>query len=155
MPESLPQKPPKSQKEIGRPRLKNYVTENRERFVRYLSAGIKQPGAPILLGVEIEHFVVFDDGRPVSYERHDSALGIREVLEYLSAFYPDRAYGTQGDLFSLPSAPIVVPAPQSGIAALPAAPAARPSAPAYDLSGRRIVPNAKGIYIIDGKKVVK
>lgn len=81
--------------------LRSYVTENRERFVRYLSDGIKQPGAPTLLGVEIEHFVVFDDGRPVSYERHDSALGIQEVLEYLSAFYPDRAYGTQGDLIGL------------------------------------------------------
>lgn len=81
--------------------LRSYVTENRERFVRYLSDGIKQPGGPTLLGVEVEHFVVFDDGRPVSYERHDSALGIREVLEYLSAFYPERAYGTQGDLIGL------------------------------------------------------
>ncbi len=81
--------------------MRSYATENRERFVRYLSAGIKQPGGPTLLGVEVEHFVVFDDGSPVSYERHDSALGIREVLEYLSAFYPDRAYGTQGDLVGL------------------------------------------------------
>ena len=81
--------------------LRSYVTENRERIVRYLSDGIKQPGGPTLLGVEVEHFVVFDDGRPVSYERHDSALGIREVLEYLSAFYPERAYGTRGDLIGL------------------------------------------------------
>ncbi len=81
--------------------MKSYVSENRERFVRYLSAGIKQPDGPTLLGVEVEHFVVFDDGRPVSYERHDSTLGIREVLEHLSAFYPERSYGTQGDLIGL------------------------------------------------------
>lgn len=81
--------------------MKNCITENRERFVRYLSDGIKQPGGPTLLGVEVEHFVVFDDGGPVSYERHDTALGIREVLEHLSAFYPERAYGTEGDLIGL------------------------------------------------------
>ena len=91
------------------------------------------------------------------YDRLRVGSATQYAVSGLSASgqYYYRVYGTQGDLFSLPSAPIAVPAPQSGIAALPAAPAARPAAPVYDLSGRRTVPNAKGIYIIDGKKFAK
>ena len=113
-------------------------------------------------GLAVDDVCVRHGGEPVwhavpPYDRLRVGSATQYAVSGLSAsgHYYYRVYGTQGDLFSLPSAPIVVPAPQSAIAALPAAPAARPNAPAYDLSGRRTVPNAKGIYIIDGKKVVK
>ena len=113
-------------------------------------------------GLAVDDVCVRHGGEPVwhavpPYDRLRVGSATQYAVSGLSAAeqYYYRVYGTLGDLFSLPSAPIVVPAPQSGIAALCATPTMRPAAPAYDLSGRRTVPNAKGIYIIDGKKVVK
>lgn len=53
------------------------------------------------LGVEVEHFIVTDEGAPIGYERGDNPLGVRDVLEHLSQHYPEQTRNAQGDLLGL------------------------------------------------------
>ena len=75
---------------------------NRDRLIAYYRSGIVQPGSPKRLGVEIEHFIVTNDGdRPVSYEGHDGIIGVQDVLRYLLAFYPQTTLGSHCELLGL------------------------------------------------------
>ena len=61
-------------------------------------SGASVPG---MLGVEVEHFVVFDDGSPVPYWPRDGRIGILDVLEELEGFCPGREHTTEGRLIGL------------------------------------------------------
>lgn len=82
----------------------SYEAQNREALIEYFRQGVKE-GTPSALGVEVEHFVVYADTlHGVPYEGEAGALGVRDVLEYLAAFYPEKSYGADGDLIGLASA---------------------------------------------------
>ena len=56
------------------------LEENRRRIIRYFESGARELQGPGTLGTEVEHFVIADDGRPVTYEPEDGLIGIRDVL---------------------------------------------------------------------------
>lgn len=75
--------------------------ENRRRLVAFFESGVKKPQDVGRLGVEVEHHVVAEDGSPVSYEPTQGRVGVRDVLAYLSSWYPQRAYNENHDLLGL------------------------------------------------------
>lgn len=75
---------------------------NRERLIAYFESGISEEGGPTTLGVEVEHFIVQDDGdKPVYYHAHDGILGVEDVLEHMKEFYPEEILNSRGDLLGL------------------------------------------------------
>jgi len=75
---------------------------NHDQLVAYYRSGIAQPGSPKRLGVEIEHFIVTDDGNaPVCYEGRDGIIGVQDILHHLQAFYPQATFGSHGELLGL------------------------------------------------------
>ena len=79
----------------------DYSAENRERLIEFFHGGEKGAGNTGLLGVEVEHLVLADDGNPISYEPVDGRIGVREVLAQLSYDYPNGSYNAQRDLLGL------------------------------------------------------
>lgn len=78
------------------------ITEQNRRLVaEYFEGGFRAEDQAVNLGVEVEHFVVRDDGTPVTYEGDPGAFGVRDVLDYLSALYPDATYNYKGELIGL------------------------------------------------------
>lgn len=75
--------------------------ENRQRLVSYFASGAKPQRASRRLGVELEHHVVFDDGTPMSYEPSQVGIGVRDVLEHLSRWYPQQTINEYRDLLGL------------------------------------------------------
>jgi glutamate--cysteine ligase len=75
--------------------------ENRRLVAAYFEGGFRPKDEARHLGVEAEHFVVHDDGTPVSYTGEEGNFGMRDVLEYLSAFYTDTFYNLKGELIGL------------------------------------------------------
>ncbi len=75
--------------------------KNRRRLILYFDSGVKAQDDCKRLGVEVEHLVVTDDGEPVPYASGNDAVGIREVLEHLTTWYPQRTSNTHGDLLGL------------------------------------------------------
>ncbi|MBO7675232.1 MAG: hypothetical protein J6S63_09530 [Atopobiaceae bacterium] len=78
-----------------------YYDENKNRLVSYFMSGSKEPDACGKLGVEVEHFVLGDDGSPVSYEPTQDIVGIRNVLDHLSTWYPEQTFNSYRDLLGL------------------------------------------------------
>ncbi len=74
---------------------------NRQRIANYFASGAQPINGPGKLGVEVEHFLVSNDGRPVSYEPTQDLLGVRDVLEHLRTWYPECTYNNAGDLLGL------------------------------------------------------
>ncbi len=75
--------------------------QNRRLVAAYFEGGFRPKDEACHLGVEAEHFVVHDDGTPVSYAGEEGNFGMRDVLEYLSAFYTDAFYNLKGELIGL------------------------------------------------------
>lgn len=75
--------------------------ENRRKVVGFFLSGAKAQGECRHLGVEVEHYVMSDDGRAVSYDPHDGLPGVAGILEALSGYYPERSYGEGGQLIGL------------------------------------------------------
>lgn len=75
--------------------------ESRRRLVSYFESGAKGAQSCAKLGVELEHFVVFGDGRPVSYDSSTNGLGVRDVLASLSNWYPQKTINEYRDLLGL------------------------------------------------------
>ena len=86
---------------------------NTERIAEYIAKGCKKPGK---LGLELEHFIVRRDLTHVSYHG-----GVKNILERLSAFYPEREYS--GDdliaLYSGEASITIEPAGQLEISIMP------------------------------------
>lgn len=80
---------------------KAILEENRRRIIRYFESGARELQGPGTLGTEVEHFVIADDGRPVTYEPADGLIGIRDVLEHIERLYPEHTRNEQGDLLGL------------------------------------------------------
>ena len=78
-----------------------FLEENRRRIIRYFESGARELQGPGTLGTEVEHFVIADNGRPVTYESEDGLIGIRDVLEHIARFYPEHTRNEQGDLLGL------------------------------------------------------
>jgi len=70
-------------------------------LIDYFQEGAKGAGKCSYLGLEVEHFVTVDDGRPISYEPTKDLPGIRDVLEHLISWYPEPTYNDRGDLLGL------------------------------------------------------
>lgn len=80
----------------------SYERENRQAMISYFEQGSKGSALRPLLGVEVEHFVVYKDTlRAVPYDAGSAGGGVRDVLTYLSQFYPQKMYGIEGDLICL------------------------------------------------------
>lgn len=96
--------------------------ENRQAIVDYLEGGCKG-GEMGSLGVELEQFLVDEDGDPIDYdEKHRP--GVRDILEKLSEFYPNAMRTEAGDIMgcSRASASITIePAAQIEISIAPMA----------------------------------
>lgn len=90
-----------------------YERENEQAIIDYFRSGAKGCVRCDGIGVEVEHFVVRDDGTAVPYEVAEG-VGVREVLDHLGSFYPERIEGEGGELIGLSS-------PQASITLEPAA----------------------------------
>ncbi len=75
--------------------------ENREKLVEFFRAGEHANKGGGKLGVEVEHFAVFDDGTPLAYRARNGRVGVSNLLEYLSCYYPSRQLSPEGDLLGL------------------------------------------------------
>ena len=72
--------------------------QNKRRIVDFWRSGAHERGGSGLLGLEVEHQVVADDGRPVFYEPQDGIVGVREVLEGIAGAFPEPILGADGDV---------------------------------------------------------
>ena len=77
-----------------------YESENRSAVIDYIASGAKQ-GHLGMLGLEVEHHVLFYDGSQVAYAAHDKPVGVRNVLEPLATWYPHREYNARHELLGL------------------------------------------------------
>ena len=75
--------------------------ENRRRLIAFFEAGAKGHTDDGALGVELEHHVLTDDMKSVSYDPRAGRVGVREILEHLSQWYPEKTYNLEGDLLGL------------------------------------------------------
>ena len=76
----------------------NMHEENVKAIVDYFESGIKGEDEPGRLGVEIEHIIVGEHSRAVSYSEQ---FGVRWMLETLSADLPQKTFGDAGMLLGL------------------------------------------------------
>lgn len=79
----------------------NIREENRRRIVGYFESGAKGGRVRGMLGVELEHHVLTNDGDPVSYEPSKERVGVREVLSHLAEWYPQESFNSYRDLLGL------------------------------------------------------
>lgn len=80
----------------------SFEGENRQAIIAYFKQGAKGEKPCKKLGVEVEHFVVHAEScKAISYEGEAGAFGVRDILAYLSEFYPQRMRGIEGDLIGL------------------------------------------------------
>ena len=79
----------------------DYTVENRAQLIEYFHGGEKGVGNTSLLGVEVEHLVISDDGDPISYEPTGGRIGVREVLAQLEKDYPQTSFNERNDLLGL------------------------------------------------------
>ena len=77
-----------------------YERENRIAVIDYIASGAKH-GRPGMLGLEVEHHVLFYDGSQVTYAAHENPVGVQNVLEHLSTWYPHRDYNARHELLGL------------------------------------------------------
>ncbi len=77
-----------------------YQSENRSAVIDYIASGAKQERQG-MLGLEVEHHVLFYNGTQVTYAAHDKPVGVRDVLEHLSTWYPNRDYNARHELLGL------------------------------------------------------
>ena len=74
---------------------------NKRHLVDFFRSGVKERDDLGRLGVEVEHHVLDDDQSPISYNPVDDHVGVREVLEHLATWYPQRSYNSHHDLLGL------------------------------------------------------
>lgn len=80
----------------------SFEEENRRAICAYFKQGAKGDQPCEKLGVEVEHFVVdATTQRAIPYEGEQGTFGVRDILEYLKAFYPQETRGLEGDLIGL------------------------------------------------------
>ena len=95
--------------------------DNRQIIIDYLEGGCKG-GDLGRVGVEIEQFVLDEDGDRVPYDEKHGRLGVRDILEKLAEFYPDVSRTIEGDIVgcSRPAAAITIePAAQIELSLAP------------------------------------
>ncbi len=83
-----------------------YYEENRQAIISYFQQGSRGDALSQNLGVEIEHFVVrTENNKPVPYRgaSEEGFFGVADLLQNLSALYPKKTYGLEGDLIGLAS----------------------------------------------------
>lgn len=74
--------------------------DNKELIVEYLESGCK--GSDMgLLGVEIEQFVLDEDGDRVPYKEKHGRLGVEDILELLAPYYSEVERNEDGDILAL------------------------------------------------------
>ena len=71
---------------------------NIEAIVNYFKSGIKDPGDPVRLGVELEHILVDEHMQPVAYS---DAHGSHWLLEQFKKELPEATYGEGGALIGV------------------------------------------------------
>ena len=98
-----------------------YEEQNKQAIVDYLLAGSKG-NALGDVGVEMEHFILDEDGEEVPFEEKHGRLGVKDILEQLLEFYPKGSYTPEGVLVGCarPSATITIePAAQVELSMAP------------------------------------
>lgn len=73
----------------------------RQALIDFFNEGCKGVGNCKLLGLEVEHFVITGDGTPMAYESMRDLPGVRDLLAYLSRWFPDEQRNERGDLLGL------------------------------------------------------
>lgn len=70
--------------------------QNVDAIAAYFESGVKDEAR--LLGIELEHTLVHEDGSPVSFAGEH---GVERLLETLSADFPERTYDEEGNLIGV------------------------------------------------------
>lgn len=79
----------------------SFEKENRQAIIAYFEQGARGNASSKKLGVEVEHFVVHEHSRKALSYEGDAHFGVRDILAYLSDFYPRKMQGVEGDLIGL------------------------------------------------------
>lgn len=79
----------------------SFEKENRQAIIAYFEQGARGDASSKKLGVEVEHFVVHEHSRKALSYEGDAHFGVRDILERLSGFYPQKMEGVEGDLIGL------------------------------------------------------
>ncbi len=107
----------------GQDARQDFRQENRQAIVEYLRGGCK--GAAMgAVGMEQEHFLLDEDGERVPFTEKHGRLGVKDVLEALSEFYPDITRTPDGQIVGCarPAAAITIePAAQIEVSIAPLA----------------------------------
>ncbi len=70
---------------------KDFTEQNKQALIDYIKEGCK--GADLgRVGMEQEHFILDEDGQRVPYQEKHGRLGVKDILESLSEFYPEKQY---------------------------------------------------------------
>ena len=101
----------------------DFRRENRQAIIDYLRGGCK--GAAMgAVGMEQEHFLLDEDGERVPFTEKHGRLGVKDVLEALSEFYPQVTRTPDGQIMGCarPAAAITIePAAQIEVSIAPLA----------------------------------
>lgn len=79
----------------------SFEKENRQAIIAYFEQGARGNASSKKLGVEVEHFVVHEHSRKALSYEGDAHFGVRDILAYLSDYYPRKMQGVEGDLIGL------------------------------------------------------
>lgn len=80
----------------------SFAEDNRKAIISYFVSGAKGNEPCGKLGVEVEHFVVdAKTNRAISYQGANDEFGVRDILKYLSSYYPRETRGLEGELLGL------------------------------------------------------
>ena len=71
--------------------------QNRQALIEYFQGGCKGNDMGCV-GVEMEHFILDEDGEQVHYDEPNGRLSIRGILEKLAEFWPDVTRTEAGDI---------------------------------------------------------
>lgn len=74
-----------------------YELENRQAIIDYIEEGCKG-NAMGSVGVEMEHFILDEDGDPVPYEEKHGRLGMKDILETISQYYAEVFRTEEGNI---------------------------------------------------------
>ena len=77
--------------------MTNFIDQNKQAVIDYLKEGCKG-GNLGCVGMEQEHFILDEDGQRVPYEEKHGRVGVKDILEKLAEFYPEKQYSEHGDI---------------------------------------------------------
>ena len=68
----------------------DFMTENKKRLIEYFKEGIKEPGTPLTMGLELEHFIV--DRATKKSILYTGEHGVEALMKELMPYYTETVY---------------------------------------------------------------